>query len=73
MLGNTPIDCVDGNPRLRAKARNALASWLDRLQSSIILRALLPPLEFSWRTYTRGAANSSLQFSPGQKIGEVGL
>ncbi len=32
-LLNTAIDSDDGNPKLRAKARRALASWLDRLQS----------------------------------------
>jgi TetR/AcrR family transcriptional repressor of nem operon len=32
-LLNTAIDSDDGNPRLRAKARKALGSWLDRLQS----------------------------------------
>jgi TetR/AcrR family transcriptional repressor of nem operon len=32
-LLNTAIDCDDGNPKLRAKARLALGSWLDRLQS----------------------------------------
>jgi TetR/AcrR family transcriptional repressor of nem operon len=32
-LLNTAIDCDDGNPQLRAKARQALGSWLDRLQS----------------------------------------
>jgi TetR/AcrR family transcriptional regulator, transcriptional repressor for nem operon len=32
-LLNTAIDSDDGNPRLRAKARQALSSWLDRLQS----------------------------------------
>jgi TetR/AcrR family transcriptional repressor of nem operon len=31
-LLNTAIDSDDGNPRLRAKARHALSSWLDRLQ-----------------------------------------
>jgi TetR/AcrR family transcriptional repressor of nem operon len=31
-LLNTAIDSDDGNPRLRAKARQALTSWLDRLQ-----------------------------------------
>jgi TetR/AcrR family transcriptional repressor of nem operon len=31
-LLNTAIDSDDGNPRLRAKARQALASWIDRLQ-----------------------------------------
>jgi TetR/AcrR family transcriptional repressor of nem operon len=31
-LLNTAIDSDDGNPRLRAKARQALRSWLDRLQ-----------------------------------------
>jgi TetR/AcrR family transcriptional repressor of nem operon len=32
-LLNTAIDCDDGNPKLRAKARLALSSWLDRMQS----------------------------------------
>ena len=32
-LLNTAIDCDDGNPRLRAKARQALGAWLDRMQS----------------------------------------
>jgi TetR/AcrR family transcriptional repressor of nem operon len=32
-LMNTPIDSDDGNPQLRAKARQALGSWLCRLQS----------------------------------------
>jgi TetR/AcrR family transcriptional repressor of nem operon len=32
-LLNTAIDCDDGNPKLRAKARHALSSWLDRMQS----------------------------------------
>jgi len=32
-LPNTAIDSDDGNPRLRAKARQALSSWLDRLQA----------------------------------------
>jgi len=32
-LLNTAIDSDDGNPRLRAKARQALGSLLDRLQS----------------------------------------
>src|ERR1700728_4511079 len=32
-LLNTAIDSDDGNPRLRAKARQALSSLLDRLQS----------------------------------------
>jgi len=31
-LLNTAIDSDDGNPRLRAKARQALTTWLDRLQ-----------------------------------------
>jgi TetR/AcrR family transcriptional repressor of nem operon len=31
-LLNTAIDSDDGNPRLRAKARQALSSWLDRLE-----------------------------------------
>ena len=30
---NTAIDSDDGNPQLRAKARQALSSWLDRLQA----------------------------------------
>ena len=32
-LLNTTIDSDDGNPQLRAKARQALSSWLDRLQA----------------------------------------
>jgi TetR/AcrR family transcriptional repressor of nem operon len=32
-LLNTAVDCDDGNPRLRAKAREGLRSWLDRLQA----------------------------------------
>lgn len=32
-LLNTAIDCDDGNPKLRAKARQALSSWLYRMQS----------------------------------------
>ena len=32
-LFNTAIDCDDGNPKLRAKARQALSSLLDRMQS----------------------------------------
>src|SRR5260370_1007560 len=32
-LLNTAIDSDDGNPQLRAKARQALRSWLDRLQA----------------------------------------
>jgi TetR/AcrR family transcriptional repressor of nem operon len=32
-LLNTAIDSDDGNPPLRAKARQALNSWVDRLQS----------------------------------------
>jgi TetR/AcrR family transcriptional regulator, transcriptional repressor for nem operon len=32
-LLNTAIDSDDGNPGLRAKARQALGSWLDRLES----------------------------------------
>src|SRR6202043_3511211 len=31
-LLNTAADCDDGNPQLRAKARQALSSWLNRLQ-----------------------------------------
>jgi TetR/AcrR family transcriptional regulator, transcriptional repressor for nem operon len=31
-LLNTAVDSDDGNPKLRAKAREALSSWLDRLQ-----------------------------------------
>src|SRR5712664_2194882 len=32
-LLNTAIDSDDGNPQLRAKARQALSSWLDRMES----------------------------------------
>jgi TetR/AcrR family transcriptional repressor of nem operon len=32
-LLNTAIDSDDGNPQLRARARRALNSWLDRLES----------------------------------------
>jgi TetR/AcrR family transcriptional regulator, transcriptional repressor for nem operon len=32
-LLNTAIDCDDGNLKLRAKARQALSSWLDRMES----------------------------------------
>src|SRR6202049_3772787 len=32
-LLNTALDYDDGNPQLRAKARQALSSWLDRMQS----------------------------------------
>jgi TetR/AcrR family transcriptional regulator, transcriptional repressor for nem operon len=32
-LLNTAIDSDDSNPQLRVKARQALSSWLDRLQS----------------------------------------
>jgi len=32
-LLNTAIDSDDGNPKLRAKARQALSAWLDRMQS----------------------------------------
>ena len=32
-LLNTAVDSDDGNPQLRAKARQALSSWLDRLQA----------------------------------------
>ena len=32
-LLNTAMDSDDGNPQLRAKARQALSSWLDRLQA----------------------------------------
>jgi TetR/AcrR family transcriptional repressor of nem operon len=34
-LLNTAIDADDGNPELRAKARQALHSWLDCLQSIV--------------------------------------
>ena len=34
-LLNTAIDSDDGNPQLRGKARQALDSWLDRLQSIV--------------------------------------
>ena len=30
---NTAVDSDDGNPKLRAKARLALSSWLDRMES----------------------------------------
>src|SRR6202045_3036504 len=43
-LLNTAIDSDDGNPQLRAKARQALSSLLERLQS-IELRA--------WRALAR--------------------
>lgn len=32
-LLNTAVDSDDGNPQLRAKARHALSSWLDRMES----------------------------------------
>jgi TetR/AcrR family transcriptional repressor of nem operon len=32
-LLNTAIDCDTGNPKLRAKAHQALTSWLDRMES----------------------------------------
>src|SRR5260370_12961835 len=32
-LMNTPIDSDDGNPQLRAQARQALGAWLCRLPS----------------------------------------
>ena len=34
-LLNTAIDCDDGNPQLRAKARQALNSWLHRLEAIV--------------------------------------
>ena len=34
-LLNTAIDSDDGNPRLRARARQALKSWSDRLESIV--------------------------------------
>jgi TetR/AcrR family transcriptional repressor of nem operon len=34
-LLNTAIDSDDGNPQLREKARRALGSWLDRLESIV--------------------------------------
>jgi TetR/AcrR family transcriptional regulator, transcriptional repressor for nem operon len=34
-LLNTAIESDDGNPRLRGKARQALQSWLERLQSIV--------------------------------------
>jgi TetR/AcrR family transcriptional repressor of nem operon len=34
-LLNTAIDSDDSNPQLRAKARQALSSWLDRLRSIV--------------------------------------
>ncbi len=33
-LLNTAIDSDDGNPQLRARARRALSSWLERLRST---------------------------------------
>jgi TetR/AcrR family transcriptional repressor of nem operon len=32
-LLNTAVDSDDGNPQLRARARRALSSWLDRMES----------------------------------------
>jgi TetR/AcrR family transcriptional repressor of nem operon len=34
-LLNTAVDCDDGNPKLRAKARQALSSWLHRLEAIV--------------------------------------
>ena len=34
-LLNTAVDCDDGNPELRAKARQALSSWLHRLEAIV--------------------------------------
>jgi TetR/AcrR family transcriptional repressor of nem operon len=34
-LLNTAVDCDDGNPQLRAKARQALDSWLHRLEAIV--------------------------------------
>jgi len=34
-LLNTAVDCDDGNPQLRAKARQALTSWLHRLEAIV--------------------------------------
>jgi TetR/AcrR family transcriptional repressor of nem operon len=34
-LLNTAIDCDDGNPQLRSKARQALSSWLHRLEAIV--------------------------------------
>jgi TetR/AcrR family transcriptional repressor of nem operon len=34
-LLNTAVDCDDGNPQLRAKARQALSSWLHRLEAIV--------------------------------------
>ena len=34
-LLNTAADCDDGNPQLRAKARQALSSWLHRLEAIV--------------------------------------
>ena len=34
-LLNTAVDSDDGNPRLRAKARQALSSWLQRLEAIV--------------------------------------
>jgi hypothetical protein len=40
-LLNAAIDCDDGNPQLRAKARQALSSWLDRM-SPLFLGSAYP-------------------------------
>jgi TetR/AcrR family transcriptional regulator, transcriptional repressor for nem operon len=34
-LLNTAVDCDDGNPKLRARARQALSSWLHRLEAIV--------------------------------------
>jgi len=34
-LLNTAVDCDDGNPKLRAKAQQALSSWLHRLEAIV--------------------------------------
>jgi TetR/AcrR family transcriptional regulator, transcriptional repressor for nem operon len=34
-LLNTAVDCDDGNPQLRARARQALSSWLHRLEAIV--------------------------------------
>jgi TetR/AcrR family transcriptional regulator, transcriptional repressor for nem operon len=53
-LLNTAVDADDSNPQLRAKARQALSSWLDILQSNIKeaqqrgdIRSGLEPLKFA--------------------------
>src|SRR5258708_12560080 len=47
-LLNTAVDSDDGNPKLRAKAPQALSSWLDRQQS------------IAWEGQRRGQPRSDL-------------